>query len=140
MAREVADQNPYQDKLLKLIPTEIVGAYMFLSGVVSGGPEAAAATTSTLDDNLIFVVFFALLALTPLYLWRVSNVQNVVQIIVTTISYVVWVYTLGGPFSVWGVYSPAAGSVFLVIWTLAMPLLVPASPQAPQLPTAPAAG
>lgn len=137
MAREVADQNPYQDKLLKLIPTEIVGAYMFLSGVVSGGPESAAATASTLDDNLIFVVFFALLAFTPLYLWRVSNVHNVVQIIVTTMSYVVWVYTLGGPFSIWGIYSPAAGSVVLVLWTLAMPLLVPSNPQ---LPPAPAAG
>jgi hypothetical protein len=135
MAREVADQNPYQDKLLKLIPTEIVGAYMFLSGVVSGGPESAAQTTGNmLDDNLIYIVFFALLALTPLYLWRVSNVTNVVQIIVTTISYVVWVYTLGGPFSIWGIYSPAAGSVFLVIWTLAMPLLVPANPQAPPAP------
>ncbi len=137
MAREVADQNLYQDKLLKLIPTEIVGAYMFLSGVVSGGPEAAAATQSTLDDNLTYVVFFSLLALTPLYLWRVSNVSNVLQIIVTTVSYVVWVYTLGGPFSIWGIYSPVAGSVVLVIWTLAMPLLVPANPSA-SAPPAPA--
>ncbi len=135
MAREVADQNPYQDKLLKLIPTEIVGAYMFLSGVVSGGPESAAQTAgNVLDDNLIYIVFFALLALTPLYLWRVSNVTNVVQIIVTTVSYVVWVYTLGGPFSIWGIYSPAAGSVFLVIWTLAMPMLVPANDQPPPAP------
>ena len=64
------------------------------------------------------------------------TVNNVVQIIVTTISYVVWVYTLGGPFSVWGIYSPAAGSVFLVIWTLAMPLLVPPAPNAPPSPSA----
>lgn len=134
MARSLAEENPYQDKLVKLIPTEIVGAYMFLSGVVSGGPESAAATNHLLDDNLIMVVFFSLLALTPLYLWRVSNVTNIIQLIVTTISYVVWVYTLGGPFSVWGVYSPAAGSVFLVIWTLAMPLLVPANPSLPPAP------
>ncbi len=136
MARSLAEENPYQDKLVKLIPTEIVGAYMFLSGVVSGGPESAAATAHLLDDNLIMVVFFSLLALTPLYLWRVSNVTNIIQLIVTTISYVVWVYTLGGPFSVWGVYSSAAGSVFLVIWTLAMPLLVPANPSLPPAPAA----
>jgi hypothetical protein len=129
MARSLSDDNPYQDKLLKLIPTEIVGAYMFLSGVVSGSPDAAAATGSTLDDKLIMVVFFALLALTPLYLWRVSNVTNIVQIIVTTISFVVWVYTLGGPFSVWQIYNPLIGSVVLVIWTLAMPLLVPSTQQ-----------
>jgi len=128
MSRALSDDNPYQSKLLKLIPTEIVGAYMFLSGVVSGGPESAASTPNVVDDNLIMVVFFALLALTPLYLWRVSNVTNVIQLIVTTISYVVWVYTLGGPFSVWHIYSPAAGSVFLVLWTLAMPLLVPSAP------------
>jgi hypothetical protein len=80
---------------------------MFLSGIVSGGPESAAATTNNfMDDNLIYIVFFSLLALTPLYLWRVSNVTNVPQIIVTTISYVVWVYTLGGPFSIWGALFP----------------------------------
>jgi len=139
MSRSLTDENPYQDKLLKLIPTEIVGAYMFLSGVVSGGPESAAQTSNVVDDNLIYIVFFALLALTPLYIWRVSHVTNIPQVIVTTISYIVWVYTLGGPFSVWGIYSPAAGSVFLVIWTLAMPLLVPADHQQPQPPPAPAA-
>ena len=135
MARSLSDDNPYQDKLLKLIPTEIVGAYMFLSGVVSGSPDQAAATASTLDDRLIMFVFFALLVFTPLYLWRVSNVTNIAQLIVTTISYVVWVYTLGGPFSVWGIYNPLVGSVVLVMWTLAMPLIVPSTPS-PQQPAA----
>lgn len=138
MSREVNDQNPYQDKLLKLIPTEIVGAYMFLSGVVSGGPESAANTGSKIDDYLLYIVFFALFAFTPLYLWRVSGVTNIAQIIVTSISYLVWVYTLGGPFSIWGIYSPAAGSVFLVLWTLAMPLLVPSNPNPTPSQPAPA--
>jgi len=147
MAREVNDTQPYQDKLVKLIPTEIVGAYMVLAGMLGFDPTSTAAATvvqatgaaanavqvagqipiSELKPVLIQIVFVLLLILTPIYLWKVSRVSNVVQIVVTTFSYVIWVYTLGGPFVVWGLYYPLIGSVILVIWSLITPLFVSAS-------------
>ena len=144
MAREVSETQPFQDKLVKLIPTEIVGAYMVLAGMLGFAPPTtgtnvpAAAETATaavtavttanpdLNATLIVVVAVILFVLTPLYLWRVSKVTNGIQIAVTTFSYVVWVYTLGGPFVVWKIHYPLIASVVLVLWSVIAPLITPA--------------
>jgi len=133
MPREVNTTQPYYDKLVKLIPSEIIGAYMVLSNILgyAGGNIQAKAlavsgTEAEMRPVLIQVVFFILLALTPLYLRKISRVKNVTQLVVTTFSFIIWVYTLGGPFSVWGIYYSLIGSVVLVLWSLIIPLFVQA--------------
>jgi hypothetical protein len=114
MAREIRQDQNYRDRLLKLIPSEIVAAYLVLSGIIPGE-----ATLGTL------IVFIVLLVLVPFYLWRLSNVQRTSQLIITTISFAVWVYSIGGgPFADWGLYEPWIASVILVLWTLVIPLAV----------------
>ena len=141
MPREINDSQPYQDKLVKLIPTEIVGAYMVLAGMLGFNPTAATSVpTDRLYIILIQVVFFVLVVLTPLYLWRVSKVTNIIQLIVTTLSFVVWVYTLGGPFAVWKIFYPIVGSVLLILWSLITPLVVPPDTPKVPAPTPPAGG
>lgn len=119
MAREIKETQKYKDRLLKLIPSEIVAAYMVLSGII----PSDSAKWGTL------IVFIALLVLVPFYLKRIQNVQRNSQLMVTAISFVVWVYSLGGPFEVWGLYKPWIGSIILVLWTLTMPLVVNPQPQ-----------
>lgn len=118
MPREIKVVQSYQDRLLKLIPTEIIAAYMALQGVV----PAAYAKWATLAIAVILV------ALTPLYLTRLQGVRHTGQVVMTTLAVVVWLYTLGGPFQYWGLYQPWIGSVLLVLWTLVVPLVV--NPQA----------
>lgn len=118
MPREIKTVQSYQDRLLKLIPTEIIAAYMALQGVV----PAAYAKWATLAIGMI------LLVLTPLYLTRLQGVRRTGQVVMTTIAVVVWLYTLGGPFQHWGLYQPWIGSALLVLWTLVVPLVV--NPQA----------
>lgn len=124
MAREINDKQQFSDKLVKFIPTEIVGAYMVLSGIIGFVPLSAETTADKTATLLIQIVFFVLLALTPVYLWRVSNVRYKTQLFISTVSFAVWVYTLGGPFSVWGIYDIKASSVVLILWSLIPPLLV----------------
>jgi hypothetical protein len=131
MAREVNDTQPYSDKLVKLIPSEIIGAYMVLSNILgynAGKIQASvlpkAVTENDLKPVLLQIVFFVLLVLTPVYLRKISKVNNVTQLGVTTISFIIWVYTLGGPFVVWGIYYSLIGSVALVLWSLIVPLFV----------------
>ncbi len=81
-----------------------------------------------MTETLIQVVFFILLVLTPIYLWRVGSVTNIIQLVVTTISFIVWVYTLGGPFVVWKIFYPLISSIILVLWSLITPLIVPPDP------------
>ncbi len=114
MAREIKDVQNYQDRLLKLIPSEIVGAYMVLQGII---PSAQAKWGTT-------VISIILMILTPLYLNRIQNVKRLSQLIVTTISFVVWVYSLGGPFQFWGLYQSWIGSTVLIIWTITVPMIV----------------
>ena len=137
MGRQVNQSQTYADKLMKLIPTEIVGAYMVLAGVIgypAGATERVIGTAARIPDHvlrmfLIQFVFFALLALTPVYLKRVGHVTSRMQIVMTCISFVVWVYSLGGPFVVWGCYYPILGSVVLVLWGLATPLILCGPPK-----------
>lgn len=131
MAREVNTTQPYYDKLVKLIPSEIIGAYLVLSNILgyAGGSIQAKAFPGTVTEAemrpvLIQIVFFTLLILTPVYLKKISRVNNVIQLAVTTISFVIWVYTLGGPFIVWGIYYSIIGSVVLVLWSVIVPVFV----------------
>lgn len=137
MAREINTTQPYSDKLVKFIPTEIVGSYMMLAGFLGFGPGTQTLPGQKVDDVLIQVVFFFLLALVPAYLWVVSGVRHLVQIAVATVSYGVWVYSLGGPFELWGFHDPTVAAVVLVLWTLIPPLFVSANPAVP--PAAPPA-
>ena len=118
MAREIREVQDYQDRLLKLIPSEIVGAYMVLQGII---PAAQAKWATTVVSGILFL-------LTPLYLNRLQNVQRISQLLVTTVSFAVWVYSLGGPFQYWGWYQSWLGSVVLILWTLIVPLLVNPQP------------
>ena len=117
MPREINQTQPYQNKLVKLIPTEIVGAYMILIGMV---PEANA----KLWFLIITVVLFLL---TPIYLIRFTGVKNIVQLIIATLSFLVWIYSInGGIFAYWNLYNAPVLSIILVLWTLLIPLVVKA--------------
>jgi hypothetical protein len=118
MAREIREVQDYQDRLLKLIPSEIVGAYMVLQGVI---PADQGKWATTIVSGVLFL-------LTPLYLNRLQHVQRVSQLLVTAVSFAVWVYSLGGPFQYWGIYQAWLGSVVLILWTLIVPLFINPQP------------
>jgi hypothetical protein len=124
MPREVNNTQPYLDKAVKLVPTEIVGAYLVLVGVVGGSASTTAAPTDQLTKVLVCVIFVVLLAAVPLYQIFVSKVTNKVQIVITTIAFALWVYNLGGPFSVLGIYEPKIAAALLTLWSFVIPLVV----------------
>lgn len=126
MPREINQTQPFSNKVVKFIPTEVVGGYMMLAGFLGFGPGAV--DGAKVDGILIQVVFFFLLAFTPVYLWFIGEVRNIVQIGVATVSYVVWVYSLGGPFEVWGCTThPQIAAVVMALWTFIPPLFVHAA-------------
>ncbi|MEP6901878.1 MAG: hypothetical protein ABJA66_09015 [Actinomycetota bacterium] len=133
MAREVNNVQPFQDKVVKLVPTEIVGAYLVIMGIV-----APTTSTDKWSQYSLISAFFFLLVLTPVYLWRVSGVSNVVQLAVSTVSYVVWIYTLSYPFEYWHWYNAKVGAVVLILWSLITPFFVTSAPPQPALPVSPA--
>ncbi|UCH92599.1 MAG: hypothetical protein JSV88_20195 [Candidatus Aminicenantes bacterium] len=119
MPREIKDTQTYRSKLLKLIPSEIVAAYMVLQGII---PEASAKWG-------LVIVSLVLLIITPIYLCKFENVKKTAQIAFSTFSFVIWIYSLGGPFIHWGIHKPWIGSIVLVLWTLLIPMFFKTNPE-----------
>ena len=115
MAREIRTDQNYYDKLLKLIPGEIVAAYLIITGII---PYSA----SKIGNIIVFLI---ILIIIPFYLWRAQNVKNKLQITVTTIAFLVWVYSFNiGPFSYLKLYKPWIASIILILWTVIVPILI----------------
>jgi hypothetical protein len=109
------EDNRFLTALLKLIPSEVVAVYLFVLGI--------------LPDRLVphLVVAGLLVALTPLYLRFAMGVRSAVQLTVSCVSMLIWIYALQqGPvrFLTAPWYEPWYGSVALAIWTLVPPMFL----------------
>jgi hypothetical protein len=115
MGRAIEQENSFLQILLKLIPSEVIAVFVFIQGVMPGRfwPH--------------FAVALLLVGLTPLYLFLAGGVKSRTQLILSTLSMVVWIYALGtGPlrFVVPPYYEPWHGAVLLAVWTLVPPMLL----------------
>jgi hypothetical protein len=115
---DTVSPDDYKDRLLKLIPTEVVAAYLTLDGIIRSSATGRSITIA------LWVAFGVGTVATWLYLQRLQKVGSLVQLAVSTVAFAVWVFALGGPFARYDWYQPWLGSVVLVIVTLAVPLFV----------------
>jgi hypothetical protein len=119
-AAESPAVDDYINKLLKYIPAEIVAGFVTVDGIIRSVTQA--------PIFIYWIVFAIFLILTPVYTGRISTVAGLptawTQIIVATVGFLVWVFALGGPFSYFGWYLPAYGSILLVVFTLVIPALL----------------
>jgi hypothetical protein len=116
-----APVDDYATRLLKYIPAEIITLYVTLEGIVraseaSGNPHSYA--------GWLWIIFLVGLVATPLYLSRVTHVKNRKQILISTLSYVIWVLAVGQPFRTLGM-PPLVGALALPIFTFAVAVIQP---------------
>jgi len=111
MTREIKANQEYLGRLLKLIPSEIIAAYLAIQGFIPA--ESAKWGLS--------IVTLVLLIITPFYLKSVQKVEKKSQIFVSTFSFLIWVYSLGGPFVFWNIHQPWISSIILLLWTTFIP-------------------
>lgn len=110
-----ADIDKYQDRLLKLIPAEVIALYLTLAALAKSALTGQGATP--------WIVFGLCLVAVPVYLNRVSHVQKWMQLLVSTVAFVVWVFAIGGPFAGMKWYDPAWGGMAVASYTFLVPLL-----------------
>jgi hypothetical protein len=113
--------DTYKDRLFKYIPGEIVTLYL--------GARTAIETSTNSPHVLHWIVFILCLVATPLYLWRNQQVKAWRQLAISTVSFVVWAFALGGPFTSFGWYRQAYGAVCLPIFTFLIAAVRPDPPQ-----------
>jgi hypothetical protein len=138
----VREPDPPLEKIIKYIPGEIVAAFLFINGIFVSlnTPESATNASSTIaasatipaSANIQWGIFFVLLLITPLYIWRVTLEPNTSlppalgQIALGTVAFVAWVYAIGGPFVLMTnpPYEAYLGSIFVALFTLIVPLIM----------------
>ena len=119
-------EDDYRSRIMKLIPAEIIAAYLTLKGLI----ESAASSTSV-KESIYWIVFLVLLILTPVFYKRITKVVSRKQLFLTTCAFVVWVFSVGGPMADWfverGIFTASdqslISSVLLILFTLISPLL-----------------
>jgi len=114
MARAIRSTDQYKEKLMKIIPSEIIGAYVVIQGLLVSQ-----------DPVTIKIVIGILVLLTVVYLWRVEKVRDYDHIVFAAVSFLVWVYSIA-PREILGedIYNPELSSIVLVLCTLFIPLVV----------------
>lgn len=108
----------YLSRLIKMIPAEIVGLYMIVTGFI---PE---------DEHtwLLIVTIICLIFLIIVRVKATSDKANNLPpqqfpIFVAAIAFVLWVYWLGGPFKHYeGVHKQFVASVLIVLWSFIIPV------------------
>lgn len=113
MPRQIQPAASYQDKLTKLIPGEVIAAYLAIQNLVMGEPAIRDAVLLASAAILLFVI--------PFYLRKVHQVSSVAQIVVTAISFLVWVFSVSVVFITAVPIHPLWGSVVLILWTTIVP-------------------
>jgi hypothetical protein len=110
--------NDYKDRLVKLIPSEIITAYITLHGLIISQQEN--------QSVFLWIVFSCLVVLTPIYLYNISDVKKWGQISFTTVAFIIWVLAIGG-FKIMlpqvAILNEFLGSLLLIIYTLLIPLV-----------------
>lgn len=108
----------YLDRLLKMIPGEVVGLYLVGIGFI---PE------HQLVVNLIWTVV-CLFGVIVIRAYGTTDPEkgyppDWVHTMISAIAFLIWVYTLGGPFKMLHLHVPYIGSLLVLAWTFFIPIL-----------------
>jgi len=112
----------YADRLIKYIPTDVVGAWLAVTGIIASDTESP-------QRSLLWLFFIIFLVIT--FFWTLKQTAERgkaparIQTIVSTGSFAIWVFALGGPFASLAFYRPSYGSLVLIVYTLLVSLITP---------------
>ena len=115
--KQEARSDDYFTQIIKYIPSEAVALYVTLYGVV------AAAKTQIPFETILWIIFILGIVGTPSYLWRITKVNDMTQLAISTVAFVVWVFALGGPFANLSWYNTVYGAIALVVYTFFVPIV-----------------
>jgi hypothetical protein len=107
--------DDYVTKLLKYIPAEVIALYITL--------DALARSSGETQLQLYWLIFAFGIVVTPLYLWRIQKVHKVLQLLISTVAFFVWVFAMGGPFVHLDWYNPLYGGMLLPSYTFLIPII-----------------
>jgi hypothetical protein len=117
--KSVKAPSDYKERLLKLIPTEIVTAYITIAGIIEGFKLSN-------DKPVLWTVIAILMVITPIYLFKLFNVTKKGQLFFSTLGFFIWALATHPPMDSSGdeqaLPIASLASVALILYTLCIPL------------------
>ena len=111
----------YFDRLMKLIPAEIVALFLFIQGILRSALGSEGQEVHL--QGWMWATFVVISILNVLYLKHIQFVSDKKQLAFLTLAFIVWVFSLGGPFEFFSFYQPFMGSVILALYTFTVPMI-----------------
>ncbi|MGE5141397.1 MAG: hypothetical protein ACM3JD_18160 [Rudaea sp.] len=107
----------YLDRLMKMIPGEAVGLYLVGSGFIPKEAPAVLAAWAVI----------CLAGVVALKAFGTSDAQahvpvDWVHVAISAIAFIIWVYSIGGPFAAYSLAVPYIGSLLVLAWTFFVPI------------------
>ena len=116
-AGTVLKADTYFDRLSKYVPTEIIGAYLILEGLLK----------ELLEDRFLSLGLLILFLFGSLATWffarRVLKVIRMSQLAVSTFGFLVWVFATGGWFATLPFWAPGWGTVSVIVFAVIVRVL-----------------
>lgn len=112
-----SDLAQYSDRLIRLIPSEVIGFYLVGSGVI---PE-----TNKEAMGIWAVICFIAVIVTRIYGTKSVNDTSPQwkTVFISSVSFWIWLYQIGGPFTSYGIHVPWIGSLIMLSWTFFIPFV-----------------
>ena len=124
IAAEQTDFGSYLDRLMKMVPTEVIGLYLVGSGLIPSG------------DSLVLTIWslICLIGVIAMRVWGTTDAAtnkptDWTHVAISAVAFIIWLLTLGGgPFATGGVFAaareqaPYFGSLLVLAWTFFVPI------------------
>ncbi len=110
------DFQGYLDRLVKLIPTEVVGLYLVGVGAIPSDQSIGLAVWA----GICFLGVIFVRALATRDPGRNLGPQWV-AVMVSAVAFAIWSYTMGGPFLAYHLYVGWIGALAVLLWTFGVP-------------------
>jgi hypothetical protein len=122
VTRDAAEAEPafkgYLDRLMRLIPGDVVGVYLLGAGVVP-------------RDTPFAIAGWAAFCLVLVFCLRVYGTADKRQqlppqwgvVLLSMLAFIIWLYSIGGPFAAYGLYVPYVGSLLVLAFAVFVPIV-----------------
>ncbi len=107
----------YFDRLIRMIPAEVIGLYMVFSGFIPA-------------EYPWVLVVWSVLCLIGVFLIRIWGTADPdanlppqgVPVGIAAGAFVIWLYYIGGPFAAYDIHLPWVGSLAVGFWSFVIPI------------------
>ncbi len=107
----------YLERLIKMIPGEVVGLYLIGSGLIPVGERF----------GLLAWSIICLIGVVVIRVYGTTDAEKNLPpqwgaVLISSVAFVIWLYSLGGVFKLYGLHVAYVGSLLVLAWTFFVPI------------------